>query len=208
MLKSTSISLSFFDMILVLLLGFIILLFVAMLHMNPPTKKQDVPKKADLLIIVEWDKKSANDVDTWVKWMDMGKAYSPLSFRNKSTGFMHLDRDDTGHDTDTIVKKNGELERIFVNREVTVFRDMKNGTFLVNVHMYAFRDTNIPITPIKVTVASVNPTYTIHCEEEIFLKFKFDEESVCMFTIDNGKIVDVQKRPNIKFATQYLRMTN
>ena len=51
------------DLLFNLLVGFVFLFIVAFLLINPPTKKEDAPKKAEYLIIIEWDEGVNKAVD-------------------------------------------------------------------------------------------------------------------------------------------------
>ena len=53
------------DLLFNLLVGFVFLFVVAFLLINPPTKKEEAPKKAEYLIIIEWDEGINDDVDLW-----------------------------------------------------------------------------------------------------------------------------------------------
>jgi len=111
-------NLSFNDVLFNALLGFVVLFVLALLLINPITKKSDIPAKAEILIIVEWDNESPDDIDTWVQGPLMG---APISFQNKHSGSMHLDRDDLGRTSD-IMMIDGEKIVIKVNREVVSMR--------------------------------------------------------------------------------------
>ena len=50
------------DLLFNLLIGFVFLFVVAFLLINPPTKKSDAPKKAEYLIVIEWDKDANHDL--------------------------------------------------------------------------------------------------------------------------------------------------
>lgn len=175
------------DVLFVLLLGVIALLFIALMHLNPPTKKSDVPSPVDIIITVEWDKKSNDDVDVWT-W-DMSRNTPPIFFASRENAFIHLDRDDLGRESDLIVLPNGQTKVIEVNREVVVFRDALDGEYVIALHMYAKRDRTP--TTVRVSIATVNPQYKIHHEEEYVLYSLDDEETVAIFTVKNKKIIDV-----------------
>ena len=93
-------NLSFNDVLFNALLGFVVLFVLALLLINPITKQGDIPTKAELMITLEWDEESRDDIDIWILGPLMG---APISFQNKHSGFMHLDRDDLGRSNDVMM---------------------------------------------------------------------------------------------------------
>ena len=145
-------NLSFNDVLFNVLLGFVVLFVLALLLINPITKKSDIPAKAEIMIIVEWDDESCDDIDTWVKGPLMG---APISFQNKHSGMMHLDRDDLGRTSDTMII-DGEKIVIKVNREVVTMRGIVAGDYYINIHVYN-KATGSEVTKYTVTLLDVNP---------------------------------------------------
>ena len=145
-------NLSFNDVLFNALLGFVVLFVLALLLINPITKKSDIPAKAEIMIIVEWDDESSDDIDTWVKGPLMG---APISFQNKHSGMMHLDRDDLGRTSDTMII-DGEKIVIKVNREVVTMRGIVAGDYYINIHVYN-KATGSEVTKYTVTLLDVNP---------------------------------------------------
>ena len=145
-------NLSFNDVLFNALLGFVVLFVLALLLINPITKKSDIPAKAEIMIIVEWDDESPDDIDTWVKGPLMG---APISFQNKHSGMMHLDRDDLGRTSDTMII-DGEKIVIKVNREVVTMRGIVKGDYYINIHVYNKPKGSEP-TKYTVTLMDVNP---------------------------------------------------
>ena len=93
----------FTDLLFNILLSFTLLMFLAIIFMNPIPKTGVINPKAEYIITVSWKDNSPDDVDTYVQ--------SPTGdlvwFRGKEAGFVHLDRDDRGLLNDTI-EINGE----------------------------------------------------------------------------------------------------
>ena len=77
--KST---IGFTDLLFNLLVGFVFLFIIAFILINPITKKKDVPKKAEYMVVIEWESTSLDDIDLWVKAPD-GKT---VSFVKKEAG--------------------------------------------------------------------------------------------------------------------------
>ena len=80
------------DLLFNLLVGFVFLFIVAFLLINPPTKKEDAPKKAEYLIIIEWDETANDDIDLWVQ----DPSGTTVSFTHKTGGLLNLEKDDLG----------------------------------------------------------------------------------------------------------------
>ena len=148
-------NLSFNDLLFNVLLGFVVLFFIAFLLINPPTKKDEVPLKAEVVIMLEWPDELSDDVDLWV----MGPDELRVGFKNRETGLLHLDRDDLGISNDTI-KIGSEVVINRINREIITVRGKVPGDYYVSVHYYGKR-TEGPI-PVTVTVLDVNPYKEIY----------------------------------------------
>tara|TARA_B000000557_G_C20557912_1_gene351784 strand:- start:92 stop:640 length:549 start_codon:yes stop_codon:yes gene_type:complete len=147
---------------------------------NPITKKADIPAKAEIMVVLDWDDMSKDDVDLWIKGTGM---VQPLSFQVKNADFWHLDRDDLGESTD-VTYVAGERVMLRYNREVATMRGLMTGDFHINVHMYKKKD-NKPTT-VSITLIDVNPykelykmktTLTTDGQVVIFPSFSVDKNS-------------------------------
>ena len=193
MRKYTS-NLAFVDFLFILLLAFISMFILALILINPVTKKSEVERKAEYLITLEWDNKSRDDVDLWLE-DPMGKR---VSFRNRSVDVMHFDKDDLGQKNDTIRFPDGTSQIIFLNREVITLRGWMQGEYTINVHMYNKRDIDkfnygIPIN-VKVEMIKINP-YKILFEEKFILSERGEEITVRRVTLNkDGQIIATNKR--------------
>ena len=148
--RRTAGNLAFNDLLFNVLIGFVMLFVIAFLLINPITKKNDVPSKAEIMIILEWTDELPDDVDLWVQRGDS----RPTGFSNKVNAPLHLDRDDLGLAND-LVTIDGRTKAIPSNIETTTIRGIAEGTYYVAVHMYSKRS----LEPVKftVTVLQVNP---------------------------------------------------
>lgn len=176
--------LAFNDMLFNILIGFVVLFILAFLMINPITKKNDIPVRAEIMITLEWEDESKDDIDLWV--LGPGMESGPLAFYRKQAGYLHLDRDDLGIKNDTAVVDGQEISLQY-NKEIATMRGILPGDYYINVHVYSKRD-NMPLK-IKVTLMDVNPFQELYVIQEIATTtgqiFKFPA-----FTIDNtGKIV-------------------
>lgn len=172
-------NLSFNDLLFNVLLGFVVLFFIAFLLINPPTKKDEVPLKAEVVIMLEWPSELTDDIDLWV----MGPDNIRVGFKNKETGLLHLDRDDLGMTNDT-VKIGSEIVVNRINREIITIRGKVPGDYYVSVHYYGKRAEG-PV-PVTVTVMDVNPYKEIYTltvpimnrgQEVVLPGFVLDEEA-------------------------------
>ena len=191
-------NLAFVDFLFILLLAFISMFILALILINPVTKKSEVERKAEFLITLEWDKESRDDVDIWVE-DPLGKV---VSFRNKTVDVMHLDKDDLGQINDTIRFPDGSTQVIHLNREVVTLRGWVAGEYTINAHMYNKRDRTHPSnansyghpTNVKVEMLRINP-YKILFEERFILTYRGEEVTIRRVTLDkDGEIIATNKR--------------
>ena len=191
-------NLAFVDFLFILLLAFISMFILALILINPVTKKSEVERKAEFLITLEWDKESRDDVDIWVE-DPLGKV---VSFRNKTVDVMHLDKDDLGQINDTIRFPDGSTQVIHLNREVVTLRGWVAGEYTINAHMYNKRDRSHPSdansyghpTNVKVEMLRINP-YKILFEERFTLTHRGEEVTIRRVTLDKeGDIIATNKR--------------
>ena len=182
-------NLAFVDFLFILLLAFISMLILALLLINPVTKKSEVERKAEYIIVLEWDNDSQDDVDLWVR----NPLKKHVSFKNKVEGLMHLDKDDLGRINDTLVLPDGTRQVILLNREVVSLRGWHEGEYVINVHMFNKR-TTIP-TNITVQMIKINP-YKILFEEKVVMLKRGEEMTIRRITLNKlGDIIDTNKDP-------------
>jgi len=183
-------NLAFIDFLFVLLLAFISMLILALSLINPVTKQSEVERKAEYIIVLEWDKESTDDVDLWVQ----NPLKKHVAFKNKVVGLMHLDKDDLGSVNDTVVLPDGTKQVILLNREVVTLRGWHEGEYIINIHMYNKR-TTVP-TNVTVQMIKINP-YQILFEENVVLSTKGEEITIRRVTLDRlGNIIDTNKDPS------------
>ena len=177
-------NLAFNDLLFNVLVGFVMLFVIAFLLINPITKKNDVPSKAEIMIILEWEDELPDDVDLWIQ----REGDRPTGFSNKVNAPLHLDRDDLGWSNDRVTI-DGRTQVIRSNIETTTIRGLAQGTYYVAVHMYSKRTAG----PIKfsVTVLQVNPFKQAYSIPGEILNNR-DIIRLPAFTVDeNNRIVDV-----------------
>lgn len=195
------------DLLFNLLIGFVFLFVVAFLLINPPTKKEDAPKKAEYLIIIEWQDNANDDVDLWVK----DPRGITVSFTNKTGGLLNLEKDDLGASNDKWQKPDGTIVTIPINREVITMRGIVPGRYQVAAHIYsrkvpmytnssdaeaalnAVRDTDGLITATLVKINPYGEVYTrlrtYQVKGQVFTLFNFELDV-------DGKVIAIDESEN------------
>lgn len=177
--------LAFNDMLFNILLGFVVLFIIAFLLINPITKKQDIPAKAEMMIVAEWSDNSETDVDLWVQH----DGYIPIGFNNKAGMGINLERDDLGVANDW-VRIDGDTQIIRSNREVVNMRGVVPGNFYINVHAYSFKDSG-PLE-VSITVIDINPTYKEIYKIKVTLESSGSIARAPAFSVNNqGEVTQV-----------------
>ena len=188
--KST---IGFTDMLFNILVGFAFLFIVAFLLIKPEAKKEDFERKAEFVVVMEWDHDQPDDIDLYVQ----DPTNSTVHFRLPITNFMYLDKDDLGYANDIVKNVNGEITKVNINREVVTIRGIIPGEYIINAHYYSQRQweadgrLNTSAKPegktltVKIELHRVNPykiwwmgekTFTRRGQEETFVRFILDPD--------------------------------
>lgn len=179
----------FTDLLFNILLGFVLLFFLAILFINPAEKTGKVDIDAQYIITVSWPDGSPDDVDTWIR--DPGG--NTIWFRNRSSNLVHLDRDDRGMLNDTLNVGGTDIENP-LNQEIAAIRGIVPGEYVVNVHYYE-SETSDPV-PVSVKVSKVNPVYTVAYYGVTTLESKGIEKTAVRFSVaSNGDIIEINQLP-------------
>jgi len=208
--KST---IGFTDMLFNILVGFAFLFIVAFLLIKPEAKKEDFERKAEFVVVMEWDHDQPDDIDLYVQ----DPTNSTVHFRLPITNFMYLDKDDLGFANDIVKNIDGTITKVNINREVVTIRCIIPGEYIINVHYYSTRQTEAAFTSltgerrgeteiisaarhgegkpkgrvltVKVELHKVNPYQVLWIGERPF-DHRGQEDTFVRFTIDSkGKIV-------------------
>ena len=196
--KST---IGFTDMLFNILLGFAFLFIVAFLLIKPEAKKEDFNRRAEFVVVLEWDNDANGDIDLYVE-DPTGKQ---VSFRYHNHNYMHLDKDDLGSMNDTVVNADGSISTVKINREVVTIRGIIEGEYIINAHYYSLRsydkiNPKKPVVTVRVELHKANP-YSImwvgekefnhRGQEETFLRFRLDKDGRILppFTFEQKKFV-------------------
>ena len=173
---------AFTDLLFNIVIGVAFMFMLAFLLINPVAKKQDIESKADFLIILNWDTKSFNDLDLWMR----DPLENTVSFRNKDNGLMHLDRDDLGRSNDTqYVPGVGKVTYPY-NREITTIRGYVPGEYVLNIHMYRkmVKDTGNQPVPVTITLEKINPKVKLIWQGTLILEGQWQEKTAIRFVLN------------------------
>ena len=196
--KST---IGFTDLLFNILVGFAFLFIIAFLLIKPEAKKEDFNRRAEFVVVMEWDNDATGDIDLYVE----DPTNKQVSFRYHNHNFMHLDKDDLGAMNDTVINADGSTTTIAINREVVTIRGIIKGEYVVNGHYYSLRSYDKinppkPVITVRVELHKVNPysimwvgekEFTHRGQEETFLRFRLDKDGNILppFTFEKKKFV-------------------
>jgi len=196
--KST---IGFTDLLFNILVGFAFLFIIAFLLIKPEAKKEDFNRRAEFVVVMEWDNDASGDIDLYVE----DPTNKQDSFRYHNHNFMHLDKDDLGAMNDSVVNADGSISTVKINREVVTIRGIIKGEYVINGHYYSLRSYDKikpkkPAVTVRVELHKVNP-YSImwvgeklfnhRGQEETFLRFRLDKDGKILppFTFEKKKFV-------------------
>ncbi len=183
---------AFLDLLFNTLLAFVGLFAMALAMMNVSKDTKTTESNAEFMIYVTWDKDLDVDVDTYVE----NPNGDLVMYRRLVGGLMHLERDDTGTQTDTIQTQWGPIQ-YDDNREVVSIRSSIPGEYVVNVHAYSLHRIQKDPKPVEVTVRldKINP-YSTAMIKKVTLVKTGDEETAFRFTVDKkGEVTAFSSLP-------------
>jgi len=204
--KST---IGFTDMLFNILVGYAFLFIVAFLLIKPEAKKEDFERKAEFVVVMEWNHDAPDDIDLYVQ----DPTQSKVHFRLPITNFMYLDKDDLGAMNDTVVNADGSISTVKINREVVTIRGIIKGEYTINGHYYSLRSyekikPKKPAVTVRVELHKVNP-YSIMWVGEKLFNHRGQEETFLRFRLDkDGKILPPFTFEKKKFVTPMQELGN
>ena len=179
----------FTDLLFNVLLSFTLLMFLAIIFMNPIPKTGVINPKAEYIITVSWADNNPDDIDTYVE----DPQGNIVWYHIREAGLMHLDRDDRGNFKDTIMM-DGEKINNPLNQETITLRGIAKGEYVVNIYHYLAN--TVDEIPVKVKVEKVNPTVQVIFYDTLFVNGKGTELTAARFILDkDGKVLSVYKKP-------------
>jgi hypothetical protein len=214
-------SLGFIDLLFNILLGFAFLFIIAFLLIKPEAKKKDFDRRAEFVVILEWDHDAPDDLDLYVQDPTNDK----VSFRLPIVNYMHLDKDDLGKRNDTIINADGSTSTVMINREVVTIRGIMAGEYIINAHYYSTRVYNgSQLEPnertidyrskpqrtltVKIELHKVTPYKILWAGEKKFTH-RGQEETFLRFVLDgDGNIVPPFTFEPKEFVTPLMGMGN
>ena len=174
---------SFLDMLWILLAGFGAMFIIAYLLIQPPAKNADVIKRAEYIIVLEWVHTSTDDIDLWV----MNPKGEIACFKNRTAGYMNLEKDDLGSSNDTIIDEFGNRKTIELNREVITLRGVTPGEYQIMIHVfsrkYGSEGVDGPVK-FKVEVIKINSYEVVYIHEGVYDQ-RGEEHSIVRFTVNS-----------------------
>jgi hypothetical protein len=171
----------FTDMLLNVLMGFSIMVFVALALLRPEIKSANVTLKAEYLISVTWADNSPDDIDTYVE----DPAGNVIWYKHLEAGFLALERDDRGMYKDTLIVDGKRIQNP-LNQEIVTMRSVVPGEYVVNVFHYLANGVD-PI-PVTVSVQRLNPTVQVVYTGTVTLDHRGDEKTAIRFTLDKDGV--------------------
>lgn len=199
-------NISFIDMLFNIIIVFVLLFFIAVLLMNPPSKKEDIPAKADLIITMTWPDNNPHDIDLWLKT----PKGTPIFYNHRENSFAFLDRDDLGI-SNNYVEKDGVKVPLSARREVISFRGKSPGRYVANVHFFiskspdgqrAYEYDGQPI-PVIVELIQINPVYKVLAKKEIVLTQVKEEKTAFSFIIADDVVSEISLEIEEPFLQNY-----
>ncbi len=161
--------------------AFIILFFITLPFIGYPKKPQEAAVDAaikmpgNLMIWIRWPDDVDVDVDLWAR----APGDKPVGYSNRAGKTFNLLRDDLGSQNDSTR----------FNYEVMFGRDMPDGRYTVNVHLYR-NGSELTSVPVDADI-SINhgSSAVLITKQKIVLTRVGEEITVANFTLYNGKLV-------------------
>jgi len=161
----------FKDMIMLMLMGFIVLFFILIPFINPgkkdENKNEEIKSPGSLVIYGYWTNGTDVDLDLWIKSPDD----SVIGYPNRENKSCNLLRDDLG--------KTGDLT---VNNFENIFcRKIYEGEYILNMHVYSFKDSNVQKVDFLVKIELID------FEAKPGVKFSKEFDKMTVYRQDQGK---------------------
>jgi hypothetical protein len=173
----------FTDILFNALLGFAVMVFIALALIRPEARSGLVDVKAEIIITASWPDGNPDDIDLYVE----EPGGNVVWYYVREAGLIHLDRDDRGNLRDTIEVAGTTVETP-LNQETVTMRGLVPGEYVVNVYRYT-ATTGEPV-PVTVKVEKINPALSVLHYGRTMLVAKGDEQTVLRFTLDEaGEVV-------------------
>ena len=179
----------FIDLLFNTLMGFSFLFLVSLLFINPIADQAKVEKQAEYIISATWPQDLEDDIDLWMR----APTGHTVSYLEKETGWLHLERDDRGELNDTLLI-DGKEEVHPINQEIITIRKRTTGEYIVNLFYYT-KKSRKPV-PVDIRVDRINPKYETVYRQTVNLDKVNEEQTAVRFTIkEDGSVHKISKLP-------------
>lgn len=156
------VKIAYIDVLTSLLVVFFVMFILS--EAKKDSTQANVISKAEFIVQLEWDKGSYSDIDLWVE----APNGDIVSFKNKDSSLVTLDRDDLGASQNKVEADSGTV--VDDNRhELVSIRGIIPGKFTINVMAWAMKDGGKPIKT-KVSVIKLNPYREVFTKEVILVE--------------------------------------
>lgn len=197
---------AFIDVLLNVLTSMIFIFVLTTLVMQLKKVTEEGPlRKAEYIATVTWDDNIDCDVDIWVRDPD-GVV---VSYQNKNQEMMNLERDDLGFYNDAFTftqqlvddivngRNPSQSRKDQYNEETLVFRGIKKGDYVLNVHLYSCRhmvnNNSVPLKPkdpftlsVHLKLMRINPYKIVFTTDKTF-SYVWEEMNLTEFTVNENK---------------------
>ncbi len=158
---------------------FLILFLMVIVFINPPKKQVEaeaaVKMPGNIMVWIRWPDYVDVDVDLWAQ----APGDRPVGYSNRAGNTFNLLRDDLGSTRDTTK----------LNYEVIFGRDMPNGKYTINVHLFRNGSELTEVSvDVDVFISYGSRTETI-AKKRVILTQVGQEITVVNFVLEGGKLI-------------------
>ena len=184
--------LSFIDILFNLIFVFISISIIAFILINPPIPTEGIKHRSEFVLTLNWDE-GDNDIDFWIQYPN-GEI---MFYHNREVGLLHLDRDDLGHENDTVVIDGKEYLNP-INEEIVSIRGIVPGTYIVSTHLYRSIEHKYEPAPLVQPITStvkldkINPVIKTLFAKKVRFTENRQELHMMRFTVNaDGSVADL-----------------
>jgi uncharacterized protein YfaP (DUF2135 family) len=185
------------------------LLFMLFQLQTAQQNKKSIEQKAEVVVEMEWDPKSTDDMDLWML-LPGGKR---VGYSSKDQGIAVLDRDDRGAYGDTYTDPlTGEKKIIEVNKEIITIRAIIPGKYVVNAHYFAHISVDAKVDDswakeiaVNFKLTDINPVFKEVAHGTRSLTRPGDQVTLVSFELTpDGQVTNINTEDQIPFIQQGL----
>lgn len=164
-----------------------------------PKKAEDASlvKKAEFVIMMNWDDKRDIDMDLWVMYNN--KKSRPVFFDNKKEDHIILEHDDRGLSTDLTQTDDGKTKQIYINEEIISIRGIVPGEYIINANAYSGDLSGQNPLDVTIKIIKLNPYQLVDQYTHKYTE-RSQERTYAVITIDETGKVSSIKRDQIVLA--------